>query len=157
MLNRIILAGNVGAPPEVRYQGNGEPRVVVRLATSEKWNDKQSGEQKEETTWHRLVLHGSDAKFAAEHVEKGDLIYVEGKQTHRQWLDDAKQKQYCAEVVVFKLQKLASGKGNRRSESGVPADGRQQDQGARKHAPVSAAPLSSGRFGPAIDESDRPF
>jgi single-strand DNA-binding protein len=160
MLNRIILAGNVGSAPEVRYYGSGEPRVVLRLATSDKWTDKQSGEPKEETTWHRLVLHGSEAKFAAEYVEKGDLIYVEGKQTFRQWEDEAKQKQYCAEVRVSKLQKLSSGKGGHSGDRAAQGgDGKQKRGVPNPGLTPSAPPLppKSGQFGPGIDENDRPF
>lgn len=163
MLNRIILAGNVGAAPEVRYYGSGEPRVVLRLATSDKWTDKQSGEPKEETTWHRLVLHGSEAKFAAEHVEKGDLIYVEGKQTFRQWEDEAKQKQYCAEVRVSKLQKLSSAKGGHSGDRAAQGEDGKQKRGAASPGPAHSALPSpsqrprSGQLGSAIDENDHPF
>ena len=99
-VNKVIILGNLGQDPDVRYTADGRAIVNCNIATSESWKDKQSGEKREKTEWHRVVFFGGVAKVAAEYLKKGSKIYVEGKLQTRQWEDQQGQKKYTTEVVV---------------------------------------------------------
>ncbi|MBT0729555.1 single-stranded DNA-binding protein [Rosenbergiella nectarea] len=99
-VNKVILVGNLGQDPEVRYLPNGGAVTNITLATSESWRDKQSGEQKELTEWHRVVLFGKLAEVAGEYLRKGSQVYIEGQLKTRKWQDQSGQDRYTTEVVV---------------------------------------------------------
>ena len=99
-VNKVILVGNLGQDPEVRYMPNGGAVANLRLATSESWRDKQTGENKEITEWHRVVLFGKLAEVAGEYLRKGSQVYIEGQLRTRKWQDQGGQERYTTEVVV---------------------------------------------------------
>jgi single-strand DNA-binding protein len=99
-VNKVILIGNLGADPEVRYMPSGDPVANVRIATSEAWKDKQSGEMQERTEWHNVVFFGRIAEVVKQYLHKGSKIYVEGKLRTRKWQGQDGQDRYTTEVVV---------------------------------------------------------
>ncbi|HCF3424757.1 TPA: single-stranded DNA-binding protein [Pseudomonas aeruginosa] len=99
-INRVTLVGNVGGDPEVRYTADGKAVANITLATSETWKDKQTGQQKERTEWHRVVFFGRLAEIVGEYVGKGTLLYVEGSLRTRKWKDKDGNDQYTTEVSV---------------------------------------------------------
>ena len=98
-VNKVILIGNVGGDPEVRYMPNGNAVANVTLATSDSWKDKQTGQQQERTEWHRVVIFGRLAEIVGEYVRKGSKIYIEGRLQTREWEKDG-VKRYTTEIVV---------------------------------------------------------
>ena len=99
-INKVILVGNLGSDPEVRYMPNGGAVANITLATSESWRDKATGEQREKTEWHRVALFGKLAEVAGEYLRKGSQVYVEGQLQTRKWQDQNGQDRYTTEVVV---------------------------------------------------------
>lgn len=100
-VNKVILVGNLGRDPEVRRLGSGEPVVNLRIATSETWRDKQSGERKEKTEWHSVVIFNENlAKVAEQYLKKGSKIYVEGQLQTRKWQDQSGVEKYTTEIVL---------------------------------------------------------
>jgi single-strand DNA-binding protein len=99
-VNKVILVGNLGQDPEVRYMPNGSAVANITLATSESWRDKQTGESKEVTEWHRVVLFGKLAEVAGEYLRKGSQVYIEGQLRTRKWQDQSGQERYTTEVTV---------------------------------------------------------
>ncbi|VFP87196.1 Single-stranded DNA-binding protein [Candidatus Erwinia haradaeae] len=99
-VNKVILVGNLGRDPEIRYIPNGSAVTNIALATSESWRDKQTGETKEKTEWHRVVLFGKLAEVACEYLRKGSQIYIEGSLQTRKWTDQSGIERYTTEVVV---------------------------------------------------------
>ncbi|QHR68074.1 single-stranded DNA-binding protein [Escherichia phage sortregn] len=99
-VNKVILVGNLGQDPEVKYMPNGGAVANITVATSESWRDKQTGEMKEITEWHRVVLWGKLAEVAGEYLRKGSQVYIEGKLQTRKWTDQQGVEKYTTEVVV---------------------------------------------------------
>lgn len=99
-VNKVILVGNLGQDPEVRYMPSGGAVANITIATSESWRDKQTGEQKEQTEWHRVVLFGKLAEVAGEYLKKGSQVYIEGQLRTRKWTDQQGVEKYTTEVVV---------------------------------------------------------
>ncbi|AGZ17812.1 single-stranded DNA-binding protein [Enterobacteria phage IME_EC2] len=99
-VNKVILVGNLGQDPEVRYMPSGGAVANITIATSESWRDKQTGEQKEQTEWHRVVLFGKLAEVAGEYLRKGSQVYIEGQLRTRKWTDQSGAEKYTTEVVV---------------------------------------------------------
>ncbi len=116
-VNKVILIGNLGSDPEVKYTPAGVPVVNFNLATSESWSDRATGERQERTEWHRLVLWRKLAEIAGQYLKKGSKIYVEGKLQTRSWDDQGGQKRYTTEVVVNEMEMLDS-----RGEGGGSGD-----------------------------------
>ncbi|MBN9221106.1 MAG: single-stranded DNA-binding protein [Mesorhizobium sp.] len=103
-VNKVILVGNLGADPEVRRLNSGEPVVNIRIATSESWRDKNSGERKEKTEWHNVVIFNDQlAKVAEQYLKKGMKVYVEGQLQTRKWQDQTGADKYTTEVVLQKF------------------------------------------------------
>lgn len=139
-INKVILVGNLGKDPEIRYTPDGKAIANVTLATSETWKDKQ-GQQQEKTEWHRVVIFGKLAEIAGEYLRKGSQVYFEGKLQTRKWQDKSGQDKYTTEVVVDingQMQMLGSsaGTGNSASSQGSSngAGGRQQSNTAPNNA-----------------------
>src|SRR5262249_9453198 len=100
-VNKVILVGNLGKDPEVRRLNSGEPVVNLRIATSENWRDKQSGERKEKTEWHSVVIFNENlAKVAEQYLKKGSTVYIEGQLQTRKWTDQQGVEKYTTEVVL---------------------------------------------------------
>ena len=99
-VNKVILVGNLGQDPEVRYMPSGGAVANITLATSESWRDKATGEMKEQTEWHRVVLFGKLAEVAGEYLRKGSQVYIEGQLRTRKWTDQSGAEKYTTEVVV---------------------------------------------------------
>ncbi|WP_230083266.1 single-stranded DNA-binding protein, partial [Providencia sp. wls1938] len=99
-VNKVILIGNLGQDPEIRYMPNGGAVANLTLATSESWRDKQTGEMREKTEWHRVVIFGKLAEVAGEYLKKGSQVYIEGSLQTRKWQDQSGQDRYTTEVVV---------------------------------------------------------
>lgn len=137
-INKVILIGNLGRDPEVRYTPDGKPVANVTIATSETWKDKNSGERKERTEWHRVVFFGGVAGIVGEYLKKGSKIYIEGKLQTRKWQDNSGQDRYTTEVVVdgFSgvMQMLDSKGGGSAEFSSAP------QPAAGQGAPAQAAP-----------------
>lgn len=107
-INKVILIGNLGNDPEVKYMSNGNAVANITVATSESWKDKNTSEQKEKTEWHRIVLYRRLAEIAGEYLKKGAKVYVEGKLQTKQWEDKDGNKRYTTEIIASNLQMLDS-------------------------------------------------
>ncbi len=99
-INKVILIGNLGHDPEIRYMSNGNTVTNITLATSDIWKDKNTGKNKEKTEWHKIVLFGKLAEIAAEYLHKGSQIYIEGSLQTRKWKDQNGNERYTTEIVV---------------------------------------------------------
>jgi len=122
-VNKVILIGNLGANPEMRFTQGGQAVANLRIATSERWTDK-NGQKQEHTEWHRVVLFGKQAEIVGQYLTKGRQIYIEGRIQTRQWQDQQGQKRYTTEIVAQRVQMLG-GRGERAPEEAgatVPAD-----------------------------------
>lgn len=122
-VNKVILVGNLGQDPEVRYMPNGGAVANITLATSESWRDKQTGETKEKTEWHRVVLFGKLAEVAGEYLRKGSQVYIEGALQTRKWQDQGGQERYTTEVVVNVGGTMQMLGGRQGGGAGAPAGG----------------------------------
>jgi len=105
-INKVILVGNLGADPEVRYMPSGGAVTNLRVATTDSWKDKQSGEQQERTEWHRIVLFGRLAEIAGEYLRKGSQVYLEGRLQTRKWQGQDGNDRYTTEIVANDMQML---------------------------------------------------
>lgn len=159
-INKVILIGNLGRDPEVRYTAGGSAVANLRIATTESWRDKQSGEKKEATEWHSVVLFGKTAEIAGEYLKKGRTVYIEGRLQTRKYQDKDGQERYSTEIVASDMQMLGGGEG--RGEGGGFGGGRQA--AAEEPAWGAGAPAGrpSGGKPPADDfggdfEDDIPF
>lgn len=108
-INKVILVGNLGQDPEVRYTANGTAVANLRIATTESWRDKQSGEQRENTEWHTVVLFGKTAEIASQYLKKGRQVFIEGKLQTRKWQDKSGNDRYSTEIVANDMQMLGGG------------------------------------------------
>ena len=122
-VNKVILIGNLGQDPEVRYMPNGNAVTNVTLATSESWKDKNTGDVQERTEWHRVVFFRRLAEVAGEYLRKGSKVYVEGRLQTRKWQDQSGQDRYTTEIIADQMQMLDSRGGDVASQ-GAPAGAR---------------------------------
>jgi len=181
-VNKVILVGNLGQDPEVRYMPNGGAVANITLATSETWRDKQTGENREVTEWHRVVLFGKLAEVAGEYLLKGSQVYIEGQLRTRKWQGTDGQEKYTTEIVVNvggTLQMLGGRADNGRKSdphhhqsqqfteehNNSPVEGGARGKGSRsgkgvdhseQHASQEQA-APTGRYPPAPDNYDDPF
>jgi single-strand DNA-binding protein len=128
-INKVILVGNLGQDPETRYMPSGGAVTNFTLATNESWKDKQSGEQKERTEWHRVAMFNRLAEVAAEYLRKGSQVYVEGKLRTRKWQDRDGHDRYTTEVIADEMQMLGGRGGS--FESGGGSSGAASGGGAQ--------------------------
>ncbi|WP_018865690.1 MULTISPECIES: single-stranded DNA-binding protein [unclassified Thioalkalivibrio] len=154
-VNKVILLGNLGADPEKRETPNGVTVTNLRLATSEQWTDKNSGEKRENTEWHRVVMFGRLADIAAQYLSKGSQVYIEGKIQTRKWQDQSGNDRYSTEVVANDMQ-LIGGRGGG-GGGGFDQDpgyggGNAYGGGGQQGGNRSSAPVSGG-----FDDDDVPF
>ena len=120
-VNKVILIGNLGRDPEVRYSPNGGAIANITLATSEAWKDKNTGEQVEKTEWHRVVFFRRLAEIAGEYLKKGSKVYIEGKLQTRKWQDKDGNDRYTTEIVANEMQMLDSRGGSASYNQEEPA------------------------------------
>lgn len=147
-INKAIIVGNLGADPEVRQTGGGTVVANLRIATTEVWKDKQTGDAKEQTEWHAVVLFGKLAEIAGQYLRKGAQVYLEGRIRTRKWQDKSGADRYTTEIVASELQMLGGRTG------GVGA----VDGGGSARAPAPAAPAAAQQVAPAADLDDEiPF
>jgi single-strand DNA-binding protein len=162
-VNKVILVGNLGKDPEVRRLGSGEPVVNLSLATSESWKDKATGERKEKTEWHRVVIFNENlARVAEQFLKKGSKVYVEGQLQTRKWQDQSGQEKYSTEVVLQRFRgelTLLDGRGGGASEgeeSGQVSRGGEFGRSSpMEKRPAMAGSGNSGRYNDLDD--DIPF
>lgn len=145
-VNKVILVGRLGADPDTRYTANGAAVTNLSLATSEQWKDKNTGERKEKTEWHRAVFFGKLAEIAGEYLTKGSQVYIEGRLQTRKWQDQSGQDRYTTEVVGNDMQML--GERQAANDGGGFRDSGQQAQ------EVSQSP---GELSADFDDDDIPF
>jgi single-strand DNA-binding protein len=132
-INKVILIGNLGRDPEVRYMPNGNAVANITVATSESWKDKNTGENQEKTEWHRVVLFRRLGEIAGEYLKKGSQVYIEGKLQTRKWQDNNGQDRYTTEIVANEMQMLG-GRGG-----GSAAFGAEDSASSDAHSPAVAA------------------
>ena len=153
-VNKVILVGNLGNDPEVRYSQAGAAITNISLATSESWKDKQTGQPQERTEWHRVVFFNRLAEIAGEYLRKGSKVYLEGSLRTRKWQDKEGQDRYTTEIVAGEMQMLDS-----RGDSNMGSGGYNQEQ--RQPAQAPAAPAAVPPAAPAgnVDnfDDDIPF
>jgi single-strand DNA-binding protein len=147
-VNKVIIVGNLGADPETRFLPSGEAVTNIRVATTDKWKDKTSGEMKEATEWHRIAFFGRLATVAGEYLKKGSQIYVEGSLRTRKWQDKEGQDRYSTEIRGDVMQMLG-----RREGAGEPREAA-EPRGEAKPA-ATAAKKPAGKFDDM--EDDIPF
>lgn len=148
-VNKVILVGNLGKDPEVRYSPNGQAVANVTIATSESWKDKNTGDKQERTEWHRIVFFGRLAEIAGEYLKKGAQIYVEGRLQTRKWQDKDGKDRYTTEIVAAEMQMLGS-----RGGAGMPSEPAHETAGAAEPA---AARSGGGKAVGADFDDDIPF
>ncbi len=148
-INKVILVGNLGADPETRYTAGGSAVTKIRLATSESWRDKQSGEQQERTEWHRVTFFGRLAEIAGEYLRKGRQVYVEGSLRTNKWQDQNGQDRYTTEIIADEMQMLG-GRGD-----GAPMDS--GGGGFRDRPQQQAQPAAVAEPGGGFEDDDIPF
>ncbi len=146
-LNKVMLIGNLGADPEIRYTTGGSAIANLRLATAESWRDKETGEQQERTEWHRVVFFGRLAEIAGEYLKKGSQIYVEGRLQTRKWQDKDGSDRYSTEIVANEMQMLGGRGGNTGAGDG----------NFERSAPREAAPGRAARGGQPQPQSEAPM
>ncbi len=153
-VNKVILVGNLGADPETRSMPSGMTVANIRIATSESWKDKQSGEQKERTEWHHVALFGRLGEIAGEYLRKGSQVYVEGSLRTRKWQDKEGRDRYTTEVIASDMQMLGA-RGGAGGGGGAGTGGSTGNFETRERAPVSE-PAGAGASAEEFDD-DIPF
>lgn len=151
-VNKVILVGNLGKDPEVRYSPDGKAVANVTLATSESWKDKTTGEKQERTEWHRVVFFSRLAEVAGEYLKKGAQIYVEGRLQTRKWQDKEGKDRYTTEIVANEMQMLGSREGRGTAPDFDADDAAPRGQADNKAARPAAAAAGAGDF-----DDDIPF
>ncbi len=152
MLNKVMLIGNLGADPEVRYMPSGGAVTTIRLATTRRWKDRQTGERREETEWHRVVFFSRLAEVAGEYLRKGSQVYIEGRIRTQKWQGQDGQDRYTTEIVADQMQMLGSRSGGTADFSGGQQgsySAQPAQQSSRQQDPEPEAPPS-----PANDDFD---
>ena len=153
-VNKVIIVGNLGRDPETRYAPNGDAICNITVATTDSWKDKQTGEKKEQTEWHRVSFYGRLAEIAGQYLRKGSAVYVEGSLRTRKWQDKEGQERYTTEIRADQMQMLGSRGGMGMGDAAdmeAPPPASRQGASARSSAPA--------RSGSKFDdlEDDIPF
>ncbi len=148
-VNKVIIVGNLGQDPETRYMPSGAAVTNFTVATNESWKDKQTGEQKERTEWHRVAMFNRLAEIAAEYLRKGSQVYIEGKLRTRKWQGQDGQDRYTTEIIADEMQMLG-GRGGGGGSSSYGGGSSQAGGGSRGGG--ASTPSSDGEF-----DDDIPF
>ncbi len=134
-INKVIVVGNLGQDPDTRYMPSGSAVTNFTVATNESWKDKQTGEQKDRTEWHKITMFGRLAEISAEYLRKGSQVYIEGKLRTEKWQDKDGNERYTTKIIADEMQML----GGRGGSGGAPM----HDSGASQGAPPSPPPQGS--------------
>lgn len=164
-VNKVIIVGTIGNDPEVKYSASGSSIANLSVATSEQWKDKQTGEKKEQTEWHRVVIFGKLAEIAGEYLRKGSQVYIEGQLRTRKWTDSNGVDKYTTEIVIPQMGGVMQMLGGRRDDSDQQQPRQQsgqQPQGGWGKNPQQQQPQKQqspqGGNEPPIDfDDDIPF
>ncbi|HTY99713.1 MAG TPA: single-stranded DNA-binding protein [Rhodocyclaceae bacterium] len=151
-VNKVILVGNLGADPEMRYMPNGDAVCNIRIATTESWKDKQSGEKRELTEWHRVVFYRKLAEIAGQYLKKGSQVYLEGRIRTRKWQDKEGQERYTTEIEANEMQMLGRREG---MGDAPPRESGARSAPAKPAGQAPSAPAGGGSFNDF--EDDIPF
>jgi len=152
-INKVILVGNLGADPETRYMPSGKAVTNIRIATSESWTDRTSGDKQERTEWHRVVLFDKLGEISAEYLRKGSQVYIEGALRTRKWQDKEGKDQYTTEIVAREMQMLGGRAGSGTGEPREPrSESRPTSSGESRAASSPPPPADDGAF-----DDDIPF
>jgi single-strand DNA-binding protein len=152
-VNKVILVGNLGADPDTRYMPSGKAVTNIRVATSESWKDKQTGDMQERTEWHSVVMYDKLGEIAAEYLRKGSQVYIEGKIRTRKWQDKEGKDRYTTEIIADQMQML----GGRGGGGGASGEARSSSRPAPAAEDRSAAPVDEGGGGGGEFDDDIPF
>jgi single-strand DNA-binding protein len=152
-VNKVILVGNLGADPETRYLPNGDAVTNIRMATTESWKDKTSGERRELTEWHRVVFYRKLAEIAGQYLKKGSPVYIEGRIRTRKWQDKEGQERYTTEIEANEMQMLG-GRQNTSSSGGETEYGSNQPPAAPATGSPHPAPATSPKKSPSFEDMD---
>jgi single-strand DNA-binding protein len=158
-VNKVIIVGNLGRDPETRYMPSGEAITSIAVATTDRWKDKQTGEQKESTEWHRISFFSKLAEIAGQYLKKGSQVYVEGRLRTRKYTDKDGVEKYSTEIVADTMQMLGSRQGMGGGASaddgyGSSAPAPRQPAGAGAGAGASGAPRGASRPAPNFSDMD---
>ena len=145
-VNKVIIVGNIGKDPEVRYTADNKAITSISVATSENYTDKSTGEKKEITEWHRIVFFNRLAEIAGEYLKKGSSVYVEGKLKTRKWTDQSGAERFTTEIIAEQLQML-----------GGRASGEAQSTGASAYAKENQGSASAPHQSTVVEDDDTPF
>ena len=153
-VNKVILVGNLGADPESRYMTNGDAVVNINIATTDSWKDKQTGEKREATEWHRVVFYRKLAEIAGQYLKKGSQVYIEGALKTRKWQDKEGADRYTTEIIANEMKMLGSrqGMGAPSEERGPRSGGAEQGSASRPSTASAPAASNFNEF-----EDDIPF
>jgi single-strand DNA-binding protein len=156
-INKVILVGNVGVDPDVRYMPNGNAATTLSIATSETWKDKQTGEKQERTEWHRVVCFNRLGEIAGEYLKKGAKVYVEGSLRTRKWQDQQGQERYTTEIIAADIQMLDSRAGGTSAGyNDMPASQERATPSAARKAPSTQQAVPPQEIFDELDD-DIPF
>ncbi|HEY0973867.1 MAG TPA: single-stranded DNA-binding protein [Solimonas sp.] len=156
-INKVILIGNLGKDPEVRYFPSGDAVANATIATTESWKDKQSGEQKEATEWHNVVFPGKLGEIAGKYLKKGSKVYVEGSLRTRKWQDKEGKDRYTTEIRVQDMQMLDGKPGGGSASMGDGGEGRAYAPRGGGNAPARSAPAAAPAADAPFEDDDIPF
>lgn len=156
-VNKVIIVGTLGNDPEVKYSASGSAIAKLSVATSDQWKDKQTGEKKEQTEWHRVVIFGKPAEVAGEYLRKGSQVYIEGQLRTRKWADSNGVERYTTEIVIPQIGGVMQMLGGKRDDSGQQQprqhSGQQYQQPQRQQqTPKQQSPQGGNE--PPIDFDD---
>jgi len=160
-VNKVILVGNLGADPETRYTANGGAITSIRIATSEQWTDKQSGQKQERTEWHRIKFFGRLAEIAGEYLKKGRQVYIEGSLRTDKYTDKEGVERYSTDIIANEMQMLGGtgGGGERGSDMGgrsdMPSRAERAPRGAPAGGAAASAPAAASKD--TFEDDDIPF
>jgi len=157
-INKVILVGNLGNDPEVRYANNGNAIANISVATTDSWKDKNTGEQQEKTEWHRVVMFNRLGEIAGEYLKKGSQVYIEGKLQTRKWQDQAGNDKYTTEIVANEMQMLGGRGGGAEMGGGGGYQAPQQQRQAPQQSQQPQQPQQAAQPAPSNDfDDDIPF
>lgn len=157
-INKVIILGTLGQDPEVKYMPSGGAVCNLSLATSEQWNDKSTGEKKEQTEWHRVVIFGKLAEVAAEYLRKGSQVYIEGQLRTSKWTDSNGVDRYTTEIVIPQIGGVMQMLGGKRDDSGKQQPRQQSGQQPQSQQQQPKQQSQQGGNEPPMDfDDDIPF
>ncbi len=154
-INKVIIVGNLGRDPETRYMPSGDAMTNIAVATTDKWKDKASGEQKEATEWHRVAMFGKLAEIAGQYLKKGSQVYIEGKLRTRKWQDKDGVEKYTTEIIADTMQMLGSRQGM--GGGSAPMDEDYSPAPAARPNPSAARPAAKPAPNFSDMDDDIPF